>query len=205
MFVANDLINEPIASPIPRLFTEVIQEIAQVEQVLGSTTDFTDPNNWFPAANLNFASIESQEQDTYTVSIPSLNIEDAEVKIGGEDLDKSLIQYPGTSLPGSVGSPVIFGHSVLRQFYNPSIRNSNRYNSIFSTIMTMKQGEEIFVDYNNVTYTYQVTEKLEIKPEDVYILEQRTNNRELKLITCVPEGTYLRRGVVKAQLVEVKT
>ena len=43
----------------------------------------------------------------------------------------------------------------------------------------------------------------EVQPDDLFILEQRYHTRELKLITCVPEGTYRRRGVIVAQLKDV--
>jgi sortase (surface protein transpeptidase) len=39
-----------------------------------------------------------------------------------------------------------------------------------------------------------------VKPEDVFILEQNYEEKTLKLVTCVPEGTYLRRGVITATL-----
>ncbi len=161
--------------------------------------DFSNPRNWFPQAGY-----ETHEQaKSYYVHIPKLDVRSAQVIVGGEDLNQSLIQYPGTALPGQAGSPVIFGHSVLRTFYNPKFSNPHRYVSIFSKIMTLEKGDEILVDYDGVSYTYEVRDKIEVKPEDISILEQRFNNRELKLITCVPEGTYLRRGVVIAQLVDL--
>jgi sortase A len=66
----------------------------------------------------------------------------------------------------------------------------------------LQNGDEIIVDFDGITYKYVVTDKFEVKPEDVYILEQRYDNKELKLVTCVPEGTFLRRGVIVAQLVD---
>ena len=161
--------------------------------------DFSNPKNWFPQAGYTTAETEK----SYYVHIPKLDIRSAQVIVGGEDLNDALIQYPGTALPGQAGSPVIFGHSVLRAFYNPKFSNPHRYISIFSKIMTLEKGDEIMVDYDGVSYTYEVRDKIEVKPEDISILEQRFNNRELKLITCVPEGTYLRRGVVIAQLVDL--
>jgi sortase A len=71
--------------------------------------------------------------------------------------------------------------------------------------MTLDEGDEILVDYDGIQYVYKVREKVEVQPEDVFILQQKLNNRELKLITCVPEGTYLRRGVVIAELVDLNT
>jgi len=70
--------------------------------------------------------------------------------------------------------------------------------------MTLKTGDRIFIDYDGIRYTYEVKDKVEVKPEDLFILEQKYSNRELKLITCVPEGTYLRRGVIVAQLVDLQ-
>jgi len=151
--------------------------------ILNTALDYTDLSNWF------------------TGEIPKINIYDAQVLVGGTDLSRSLIAYPGTALPGQPGSPVIFGHSILRQFYNPSVNNPRRYTSIFSYIMTLEKGDKIYVTQDNVRYTYVVTSKTEVKPTDTYILSQNYDIRQLKLVTCVPEGTYLLRGVVTAQLV----
>jgi sortase A len=173
--------------------------ISNVPQAVGAEPDYSKVSNWFPGAY----QASPEKPGSYIISIPGLKIENAEVKIGGEDLNESLIHYAGTALPGELGSPVVFGHSILRQFYNPSEKNKDRYKSIFSTIMTLKTGERIYIEYDGVKYTYEVKDKVEVYPEDLFILEQRYTNRELKLITCVPEGTYLRRGVVVAQLVDL--
>lgn len=175
-------------------------------KIIRNSLDYTNLTNWFPEGGevaATFETIDPPSVDRYLVSIPSLDIEDAEVQIGGTNLDDNLIQYPGTADPGELGAPVIFGHSVLRQFYNPSIKNPRRYISIFSKIMTLKSGERIHIEYDGITYIYEVKEKAEVKPEDVYILQQDYSARLLKLVTCVPEGTYLRRGVVTAELVTV--
>lgn len=170
--------------------------------IVADTLDFTDLSNWFPDSVLPI--VEPKEEKRYLISIPKVNIEDAEVVVGGKELDDHLIQYPGTSLPGDFGAPVIFGHSVLRQFYNPSKSNPRRYISIFSKIMTLAKGDEILVKEDGVLYRYQVLSKTEVQPTDLFILEQQRDSRLLKLVTCVPEGTYLRRGVVTAVLVESK-
>jgi LPXTG-site transpeptidase (sortase) family protein len=172
-------------------------------KIIAMELDYTNLTNWFQTPDgqkLAFGD-QSLPEDTYTVDIPKLNITNAVVLMGGSDLNKSLIAYPGTAKPGDLGAPVVFGHSVLRQFYNPSEKNSRRYTSIFSTIMTLKKGDEIFVTHDGVKYTYIVQEKTEVKPTDVYILNQQYDAARLKLVTCTPEGTYLRRGVVTAQLV----
>jgi len=163
--------------------------------------DYTNLANWFSNADIAALTQQDGPVTEYILDIPKLGISNAVVSVGGTDLDQSLIQYPGTADPGSAGAPVIFGHSVLRQFYNPSEQNPRRYISIFSTIMTLSAGDEIFVTHDGVKYKYVMREKTEVKPEDVHILMQNYDSRQLKLVTCTPEGTYLRRGVIVADLV----
>lgn len=175
--------------------------------VVDSSIDYTNLANWFTTATLPKVDYQlNQPKDAvteYSISIPAIKLENALVKVGGNDLNQSLIAYPGTALPGEFGAPVIFGHSVLRKFYNPSEKNPRRYTSIFSYIMTLKPGEDkIFITIDGITYTYLVQDKTEVKPEDVYILTQQYDAKRIKLVTCVPEGTYLKRGVVTAQLIE---
>jgi len=198
---------EEVINSVPTLISPVVTQVVEASEIAAPTIineqlDFTNLNNWFNVDALPELAGQNAEEEYYTLDIPSLEIQNAQVAIGGTDLNKSLIQYPGTADPGQVGSPVIFGHSVLRQFYNPSEKNPQRYNSIFSYIMTMKPGDKIYLTHGETKYTYVVREKLEIKPEDVHVLNQDFGSKTLKLITCVPEGTYLRRGVVVAELVE---
>lgn len=200
-----------ILSPLP---VTAIQ-IQQLNQVAGVSTyvqnfnppprpqsdtdsDLTQANNWFPTAPIE--NPNPSKITHYTIDIPKLNVFNAVVAIGGSDLKSSLVQYAQTSNPGEFGAPVIFGHSILRQFYNPSLSNPKRYISIFSTIMTLKSQDEIIVHFDGIDYTYQVTDKYEVKPDQVEVLQQRFDSQSLKLITCTPEGTYLRRGVVEATL-----
>lgn len=187
---------QPLISPLASVSAGVLgqQAVAIEPQVKSYQEDFTRLENWFSANPL--PSPSPSKITHYNLSIPKLGIEDAVVTVGGSDLAKSLIHYPSTANPGELGTPVIFGHSVLRQFYNPK-----NYLSIFSTIMTLQTGDRIIIKYNGVTYTYLVADKLEVKPTDVEVLSQRFDGRFLKLITCVPEGTYLRRGIIVAQLI----
>ncbi len=172
--------------------------------ILGEmSTDYTQLSNWFvddPTTQQNTARtiISSSGPQTYTISIPKLKIEDATVTLGSMDLKKSLIQYPQTALPGQAGNAVIFGHSVLPQFFNPK-----SYLTIFANLFKLKTGDEIYVDYDNVKYKYLVEEIFEVVPTDLSVLEQRFDGRYMSLITCTPPGTYLRRLVIKSRIVEM--
>lgn len=171
--------------------------------VLGevSNSDYTQLNSWF-VSDVGVSSqidslLSSSSEMTYKISIPNLKVYDAVVTVGSMDLKKSLIQYPQTALPGQLGNGVIFGHSVLPQFFNPK-----SYLTIFSTLYRLKTGDEILVDFDNIQYKYLVEEMYEVSPDNLSVLEQRYDGRYLNLITCSPPGTYLRRLVVKARIVD---
>jgi len=167
-------------------------------QVLGSEVDLidlTEASNWFPASDVTF---EENTQQPYTLSIPKLGIFDAQVKVGGEDLKKNLIQYPGTAVPGRYGNTVIFGHSVLPQFFNPK-----NYMTIFSTLPTLRIKDEIWVNYPELRFRYLIEQMIEVTPNDISILAQRYDDSYLTLITCVPPGTYLKRLIVRARLTKI--
>jgi len=160
-------------------------------EMINTTFDYTDAQIWFPQAHTTSLATPA----IYTLSIPSLGIDRAMVKNDHTDLKNSLIHYPGTAMPGELGNPVVFGHSVLPQFFNPK-----NYISIFSTLHTLEPGDLIEITSDNATYTYHVTSLYEVMPDDLSPLAQTFDARRLTLITCTPPGTYLRRLIVKAQL-----
>jgi len=158
--------------------------------------DFTKISSWFvekPELEAKSATPVSY----YTLDIPILGIKNAIVHVGGEDLKKELVQYPNTAVPGDFGNTVIFGHSVLPQFFDPQ-----NYLTIFSTLYKLKEEDEIIVHYDGVRYLYRVEEVFEVLPTDLTVLSQRFEGKILTLITCSPPGTYLRRLIIRARLSE---
>lgn len=164
---------------------------------LSSEYDLTQASNWFPGGK-GKEEFESSKVTYYTISIPKLRIEDATVSVGGEDLAKSLIQYPGTAYPGKIGNAVIFGHSILPIFYDPG-----NYISIFSLLPTLKKGDEIEVNYDGIFYKYQVDSMFEVMPTDLEVLDQSSSQSFITLVTCVPPGHPLKpkRLVVRAKMI----
>ncbi len=155
--------------------------------------DYNLISNWFPVASSNKA--QSSKITHYTLSIPELKVKRGVVKIGGTKLKDSLIQYPGTAMPGEYGNTVIFGHSVLPTFYNPK-----DYTAMFSLIPTLNKGDQIIIEYDGMRFVYLVEDYFEAKPEEIDVLQQRFDRQMLSLVTCVPPGTYLRRGIIRARL-----
>ena len=75
--------------------------------------------------------------------------------------------------------------------------------AIFSTLPTLKEGDDIFIDYDSVSYEFKVEEIFEIYPTDIQILEQNSTDSFITLITCVPPGDPRnpKRLIVRARVV----
>lgn len=180
----------------PEFLTPLADSVFLSPVVLEEERDLTQIANWFPNGSIQMKS--SSKITYYTISIPHLKILSAAVKIGGENLKESLIHYSGAALPGEFGNTVIFGHSVLPQFFNPK-----NYLTIFSTLPTLEKGDWVLVEFDGIEYQYKVYEMVEVKPDDVSILEQRYDGSYLTLVTCVPPGTYWKRLAVRARLEKI--
>ena len=182
----------------PKLISPLVDE--EKASFTFDNRDFTKLSSWFedqkklPASDDNIS--------FFTISIPKLRIEDAVVKIGGEELSGSLIQYPGTALPGRIGNAVIFGHSILPQYYDPK-----KYLSIFSLLGDLEAGDKIYASMDNKIFVYEVFNTFEVKPTDLGILEQNKEGSFISLITCTPPGHPLKpkRLIVRAKLVDIKS
>lgn len=190
-----------------RNFTKLVSPLAdsngKIQEVLSVTTkseiDDTKASSWFEGGATG-ADFSAQEAMTFSISIPKLKIDAATVVVGGEDLSKSLIQYPGTALPGKKGNSVIFGHSILPIFNNPK-----NYISIFTMLPSLKKGDPIYIDYDGISYTYKVEDMFEVLPTDLQVLDQDKSDSFLTLVTCVPPGDPRdpKRLIVRARVVPI--
>lgn len=189
MFYASQ--NQGLNTPIPKLST-LISTAGQTLSV-----DYTNANNWFPTyypkANSANLGVES-----YTMSIPSIDIKDAVVSTNDTNLTQHMINFTGTSVPPQNGNAVVFGHSTLPQLYDPK-----NYKTILANAYKLKNGDEIFVNFDKISYKYKVTSVLVVDPTDISVLEQDTRDSFLTIITCTPPGTVWKRLVIKSQLQKI--
>ena len=157
------------------------------------STDYTRAENWFPRFNPS----SSNDIDTarYTIAIPKINIEEAEVSTIDTDLTKHLVNYQGTSIPGKNGNAVIFGHSTLPQLFN-----AKDYKTIFANAYKLKNGDIIYATVKGVKYSYKIFKTIVVDPSDTSALEQDYDNSYLTLVTCTPPGTTWKRLVIKSRL-----
>ncbi len=163
-----------------------------VPEMVNTSLDYTDSSTWFTGAP---TPPDQAPYLVYSLSIPKLGITNAVVRTDHTDLKKSLIQYAGTAMPGDLGNTVIFGHSVLPQFFDPK-----NYITIFSTLHTLHPGDDIIVAADGATYDYKIADMYAVEPDNLSPLAQSYDGRYLTLITCTPPGTFLKRLIVRAVL-----
>ncbi len=95
--------------------------------------------------------------------------------------------------PGQIGNFIITGHSA------GDVYSSNEYKYIFSGLERLEEGDLIYVNYESIRYTYQVTKKEVIEPTNVQALVVQTDKPILTLVTCTPLGTSRYRLLVTAE------
>lgn len=167
----------------------------QTPQVLGvNDSEFYSASQWFSNMPVNSPTIS--KVNFYKLSVPSVGIDGVSIEINGDDLKNGPIQYPGTAIPGTFGNTVIFGHST-----SPFLYKADNPLSVFNPLLKVKLGDDISLYYDGITYRYRVQHIAEMEPDKIEVLAQRYDKYELTLVTCTPLGTYLRRFVVRAELI----
>lgn len=194
-------LKQDFVAPIPGTFAATT--VNKANNVKGSShtystnlADYTKASSWF--VDIPEDSIHAYAADIteYNISIPKLNIDDAKVQVGGDDLLSGLIQYLPESLPGSEGTVNIFGHSTHTSLY----RRGNDYKSIFTFLPSLETGDVFHVDVDGVRYTYEIFDKKIIEPTEVAALTPKYDDSYVNLFTCYPPGTYRKRLQLKAKL-----
>ena len=101
---------------------------------------------------------------------------------------------PGASShPGQVGNTVIAGHS------SNDLLEAGDYKFIFAQLEKLEAGDTIYANYQSVRYTYLVTKKEVVSPDNVSALVYATTKPILTLLTCTPVGTSQNRLLVTAE------
>lgn len=111
-----------------------------------------------------------------------------------EHLKKGPGHYPGTALPGQIGNFVVSGHRTT-------------YLAPFNRIDQLKRDDEIIIDAAEARYTYRVTSKDIVEPDEVDVLSPVPGKPDAKptrafitLSTCHPEYSAAQRLIVSGVL-----
>lgn len=111
-------------------------------------------------------------------------------------MEKGVAHFaiPGAnSHPGEIGNTVLSGHSSNDLF------DTGDYKFIFAQLDKLSIGDTIYANYQGKRYTYVITKKEVVKPNEVNKLIYPTDKPIMTLITCTPLGTALNRLLVTAE------
>ena len=109
-----------------------------------------------------------------------------------DGLERGVVHYAGTSLPGEAGNNVIVGHS------SNNFLNSGKYKFAFVLLDRLELNDTFILHHEGTRYVYKVTNKQVVEPTD-FSLVLPTDTPTTTLITCTPPGTSWRRLIVQAE------
>lgn len=116
-----------------------------------------------------------------------------------DELENGVIRYPGSAKPGEKGNSFIFGHSSNFPWME------GEYNDVFALLDKVVYDDEVIVYYGQEKYVYKIQRKEVIRPGDVSVLKNNTDDRsEITLMTCWPIGTTLNRLILIGELVDIQ-
>jgi len=129
------------------------------------------------------------------VLVPLIFIESLGEKEIEEALNKGVVHFPGSALPGEPGQTIIIGHSAIHNW------PKTKYAWVFTYLNELAEGDEIFIYFNHQKYSYYVTQKIFLDrgkelPEAILT----TSENVLTLLSCWPPGKDVKRIAVEAAL-----
>jgi LPXTG-site transpeptidase (sortase) family protein len=180
------------------------QEVSWIfnyKAVSGIITDFFQKNRSEKISNLTDQKnkIEYSEKEN-SLEIPKIGISAPLILASSENevykfLDRGVVHFPNSVLPGEQGQTIILGHSAPSNW--PKIKD----NWVFSRLNELKDGDEVFLHFNRGKYRYYVLKKIFLEKGE-RIPEQNLTNSEnvLILISCWPPGKDIKRIAVMAEM-----
>ena len=184
--------SQNIEVPIPKT-TVVNRSISSLlsSAVAPISGDYMNADNWYPSTE-----VSKNNKITYLMSIPKINVKDAEVSSFDSDLSKHLVQFNTDTAPPKRGNTVIFGHSTLPQLFDP-----NNYKTIFANAYKLTVGDSLYVTIAKAQYRYDIQSVTIVEPTDTSVLAEDFSDSFITIITCTPPGTIWKRLIIKAKLV----
>jgi sortase A len=143
---------------------------------------------------------EQKKEEIYekedSIEIPKIKISAPLIVVGKEEevkkaLDRGVVLWPGSALPGEKGQVIILGHSAPQNW--PKIK----YDWIFSNLNSLQNGDEILIYFKKKKYVYRVEDKIFLN-RGQELPKTDPEKSVLFLISCWPPGKNFRRIAIEA-------
>jgi LPXTG-site transpeptidase (sortase) family protein len=131
-----------------------------------------------------------------SIEIPKIKISAPLIVVGKEEevkkaLDRGVVLWPGSALPGEKGQVIILGHSAPQNW--PKIK----YDWVFSNLNLLEKDDEILIYFRNKKYVYSVENKIFLN-RGQELPKTDPEKSVLFLISCWPPGKNFRRIAIEA-------
>jgi LPXTG-site transpeptidase (sortase) family protein len=131
-----------------------------------------------------------------SIEIPKIKISAPLIVVGKEEevkkaLDRGVVLWPGSALPGEKGQTIILGHSAPPNW--PKIK----YDWVFSNLNLLEKGDEILIYFRKRKYVYRVEDKFFLN-RGQELPKTDPEKSILFLISCWPPGKDFRRIAIEA-------
>ncbi|MCJ8014644.1 class D sortase [Paenibacillus sp. KQZ6P-2] len=189
-------------------FSEMIEDAQQQKLAREWETSFQNidsPNDTAVSGKQAPAKVESLSASNAKPAFKAPS--DAEVKVEGMlTIDKINLKLPilhgatkqnmkstvasieNTGEAGEIGNYAIAGH------------RNRTYGRNFNRLDELEKGDKIDVETEAGRFEYTVTEKLIVKPEDVWVLKGNGKDQEITLVTCHPIVNPTHRLIIKGKI-----
>lgn len=167
----------PLPKSVPKVFTPLLDD--QGNEIIPSDTNFSII---VPKIGINAAvipSVDATNPDAY-----------------GEALSKGVAHSSTSFFPNENGAVYLFSHSTNYEWFVKDL------NAVFYLMKNLEAGDIVVLVYKGTRYTYSITEKRVVNPDEVSYLTPIEGKRMLILQTCWPPGSTTERLLVFADLLE---
>ncbi|MFT4145473.1 MAG: class D sortase [Mobilitalea sp.] len=180
-----DALNVPIGADDQPPVNQKSEEMSDGEQQIAEIIPDT---NQLPEINKEESTLSSELELIGVLQIPKINLKVAIAEgVTRDALRYSVGHFEKTALPGDYGNCSIIGH---RNYV---------WGEYFNRLDEIEVGDKIKIVRADTTYTYYVTEKFVVEPEEIWVLDQGDEST-LTLITCTPIRIATHRLIIKAIL-----
>lgn len=192
----------PIAAGIIVLLVSVFLQYNRV--VFGMAAAYTTPGNVDPQNIIVNPSSDAAVGPESRLIIPKLNVDvpviygvnAADHNAQMKAMEKGAAHFSiagANAVPGQVGNAVFSAHSSNDAFA------PGDYKFVFAQNEKLVKDDIMYMHYQGKRYTYAVTKKEVVMPNEVSRVQIQTDKPMLTLISCVPLGTAEKRLLVFAE------
>lgn len=191
----------------PKTLANTNSSEVQNNQVAAQTAQTTQQNQTAPTTGNMNASEDINTNIPGKLEIPANKISvpliwTKDVKSFDADLKKGIVHYPGTALPGQIGTSYISGHS------SGYLWDKSPYKTIFAGLGGVTDGTSFTISATlkngkTAVYHYVVASRGEFAPNDQAQFVN-TADSMVALSTCWPIGSTAKRLVLFSKLSQVE-